>query len=271
MINIEDILQAGDSVTVTATGRSMTPTFIDGRDKICITPCDTSCLRVGDVVFFFRGDQYCLHRIVSIDADNLVIRGDGNSHRAYERVRREAVVGIVVSGTMLGGRPFKSDDPLWTGNTRRILKYHFFLGIWHKIKAVLQHYPLSIIVVCSLFYLSFFKPSDDMTQLMITSDKLVHVAMYLLSSLVFWMEWMSSHRGRMKGRNLFKGFLYCLLFPIALGGAIELGQEYLTEYRGGEWLDFAANSCGAIIATFLSFLVTYPILKLIHKDEVKAR
>lgn len=273
MINIEDLLEAGETITTTATGNSMRPTFRNGRDKICIAPCDVNLLEVGDVVFFFRGDQYCVHRIIEINGDSLVIRGDGNSHNSkfYERVRRSAVLGKVVSGTMRGGRKFCTEDEIWKQNTRRVMKYHFFIALWHRFIRIIRSYPLSIVALCSLFYLSFLKPSDKMVEVMVNSDKIVHLIMYFCASSVFWLEWMLVHKCRMKGNNLRNGFLYCVLFPIILGVLIELGQEYLTEYRGGDWKDAAANTCGSLIATVVSFVVTYPVLKRWHRNENKRK
>jgi len=271
MINLEDLLEAGESITVTATGNSMRPTFRNKVDRICICPCDGSDLKVGDVVFFNRGDQYCVHRIIRIYGDNLVIRGDGNSHKAYEKARRSDVVGIVTSGTMYGGREFTVSDPIWTNNTRKVLKYHWLIALWHRFTAILKQYPLSIIVVLALFYLSFFKPSDQIASVMGKADKLVHLVMYLGCSMVFWLEWMLAHKGRLKGRTLLKGFIYCFFFPIILGGLIELGQEYLTQYRGGDIMDFVANVCGSLIATVLSLLITYPVLKQIYSNEARLK
>jgi len=273
MISIEDLLEAGETITTTATGNSMRPTFRNGRDRICIAPCDSSNLQVGDVVYFFRGDQYCVHRIIEINGDKLVIRGDGNAHnpKYYERVRRSAVLGKVISGTMRGGHKFTIEDSIWKNNTQRVMKYHYFIALWHKITRILRSYPLSIVAVCVLFYLSFFKPSESLTEALIKSDKLVHLVMYFCASFVFWFEWMRNHRGTLKGRELHKGFMYCAMFPIILGCLIELGQEFLTEYRGGDMMDAAANICGSLIATVVSFLVTYPILKHLRRNDTKRK
>jgi len=39
---------------------------------------------------------------------------------------------------------------------------------------------------------------------------------------------------------------------------VELLQEYCTTYRGGDWLDFAANSVGAILASLVAYYVVRP-------------
>ena len=45
-----------------------------------------------------------------------------------------------------------------------------------------------------------------------------------------------------------KWLLWIVLFPIALGGLMELGQAYLTTCRNGDVIDFIANSIGVLIA-----------------------
>lgn len=49
------------------------------------------------------------------------------------------------------------------------------------------------------------------------------------------------------GFNIKRLLVGGLLAPIIMGGLVELAQAYLTNgVRSGDWLDFAANSCGAL-------------------------
>lgn len=45
----------------------------------------------------------------------------------------------------------------------------------------------------------------------------------------------------------------CILCPVLFSGAVELLQQYCTTYRGGDWLDFAANSTGAVLASLVGW------------------
>ena len=45
------------------------------------------------------------------------------------------------------------------------------------------------------------------------------------------------------------------LCPILFSGCVELLQEYCTTYRGGDWLDFAANTTGAVLASLVAYYV----------------
>ena len=75
---IAKLLDEGHSVTLKLRGVSMRPFLEDGRDKAILTkPC--SPLKVGDVVLAeVAPRRYALHRIVKIDGNSVVMRGDGN-------------------------------------------------------------------------------------------------------------------------------------------------------------------------------------------------
>lgn len=260
---VKEILAGGGSVKITVTGHSMEPTFRHGKDKIVVSPFDAASLDRGDVVLFDRGDTICVHRIIARNGDRLVIRGDGNRIKALERAKVSDVFGLITGGTFRGGKPFSISDKAWKSNTERIFRFFPLLAAWHWVKRVVKSYPLSIIASLLLFYVSFYTiPWLSPQEYVENSDKVMHFAMYLGVSLVYWFEWMRLHLkcGR---RAYLKGFLLCVAFPIALGGLIEIGQAYLTTDRQGEWLDFAANTAGSLVALALSFTVTLPLLKKI--------
>ena len=47
-------------------------------------------------------------------------------------------------------------------------------------------------------------------------------------------------------------------YAIVMSGIIEILQEYCTTYRGGDWFDFLANTCGVIAATAFAWFVLRP-------------
>lgn len=247
----------GENVTIIVSGRSMTPTFVDAVDKIVISPFNADELKVGDVVLFDRGDQLCVHRIIERNGDNLVIRGDGNSFSALEKVKVGAVKGLITGGTMKGGRIFSINDPSWDRQTGFVLKYAKPLAVWHRLKSVITRYPFSILVLCLLLFLSFSNLSElDLTKVH-NGDKWGHFIMYLGTSCVFWLEWLKSHR--LDKPSVLKGIFFCVLFPVVLGGLVEVGQAYLTVTRSGELLDFIADVAGALVGIPLSLFVLYPL------------
>lgn len=110
---------------------------------------------------------------------------------------------------------------------------------------IIKQYPLSITVILVVIYLSFFKPPSVPELGKIPHlDKVVHLTMYFGMSIILWFE---SYR---KGRNTptHTAWILAFVFPILFSGAVELLQEYCTSYRGGDWLDFIANSTGVLLA-----------------------
>ena len=83
-------------------------------------------------------------------------------------------------------------------------------------------------------------------------DKWTHMVMYGVLTLVIWLEYIRAHR-QMRGLRL---LLLAFLAPIAMGGALELMQAYLTTCRSGEWLDFVANSIGAVVGAGCGLLAS---------------
>jgi VanZ family protein len=77
------------------------------------------------------------------------------------------------------------------------------------------------------------------------SDKFMHFAAYAGLAFLFM-----GALGRRRWAAVAIGLL-------ALGGAIELAQAFLTETRAGEWLDMAANTAG--IAAGIALAAIYPV------------
>lgn len=86
-------------------------------------------------------------------------------------------------------------------------------------------------------------------------DKVVHVCMYLGMSGMLWLEFVRAHRkdaGRVRMWHAWVGAALC---PVLFSGVVELLQEYCTTYRGGDWLDFAANTTGVLLASLVGRFV----------------
>lgn len=92
---VEVLGRDGALCPVVVRGTSMTPTLHDGRDTVYLRALDSDeKLRVGDIVFFHRGGQVILHRVIGIsNSDTLTINGDGQLWT--EEVERGDVFGIV--------------------------------------------------------------------------------------------------------------------------------------------------------------------------------
>ena len=120
----------------------------------------------------------------------------------------------------------------------------------------LKKYPLTLLTIAVIFYLSFFKPPQtDMGEIP-GIDKFVHTCMYGGLCFLLWIEYLRIHRNI----NRLRMFIGGIILPITLSGVIELMQAYCTEHRGGDWLDFAANSLGVVLAAFVGYHILRPII-----------
>lgn len=115
-----------------------------------------------------------------------------------------------------------------------------------------KRYPLSllttaIIIVLSLMPIGRVELAEDIP----LADKWTHMVMYATLVLVIWGEYWRQHQH--------PAWLRCLVWafvaPIALGGVMELMQANCTNYRSGDWLDFAANSIGVAIGSLIGFAI----------------
>lgn len=121
-----------------------------------------------------------------------------------------------------------------------------------KFLHLLRHYPLSLLCIAAIWYLSLFivmpeTPMDDVPFI----DKWTHLVMYGGTCSVIWFEYLRCH-SQLEGWKL---FLYAWLGPILMSGCIELLQKYCTSTRAGEWLDLAANATGVTLAVLIGLLM----------------
>lgn len=116
-----------------------------------------------------------------------------------------------------------------------------------------RRYPLSFLLAFAIVLLSLLPvPDVRVTVEVPLMDKWAHMVMYGVLTLVIWLEYIKAHR-QMRGRRL---LLLAFLAPIAMGGVLELMQAYLTTCRSGEWLDFVANSIGAVVGAGCGLLAS---------------
>ena len=111
----------------------------------------------------------------------------------------------------------------------------------------IKKYPVSLVIILAVIYLSFFKPPTTDLGTIPNLDKVVHICMYFGMSGMLWLEFLRAHRR--------VGAFVC---PVLFSGAVELLQAFCTTYRGGDWLDFAANTTGAVLASLVACFVLKP-------------
>lgn len=121
----------------------------------------------------------------------------------------------------------------------------------------LRTFPLTLITIIIICYLSFFQPPQTSLNEVPYIDKLVHICMYGGLTTIIWIEYLFHTR-----TFHITHFLVASIFiPIILSGCIELLQEYFTENRSGDWLDFSANVTGVLLASFAGYYVWRPLFQ----------
>ena len=126
--------------------------------------------------------------------------------------------------------------------------------MWRYIK----EYPFSIILFGVITYLSLAQPPRIGALLFKNWDKVVHFCMYGGLSGVFWIEFLLKHRK--KKANYIYAVIGAVVYPILLGGLLEICQKYFTKYRSGDWLDMLSNTGGVIIASIIAWFILRPLI-----------
>lgn len=89
---VAQVLREGHTATLPLRGHSMRPYLEDGRDKAILTLPPPE-LKRGDIILATIAPQrYALHRVTSIDGDNITMHGDGNF--SPEHITRADVIAL---------------------------------------------------------------------------------------------------------------------------------------------------------------------------------
>lgn len=98
---MEDTFQNNGEVTFTPKGISMLPLLRHNKDTVTLGRPEFP-LKKYQIAFFLRDNGgYVLHRIVKVDKDSYVMRGD-NQFVDEPGIRKEQIIGVVHSFTRKG-------------------------------------------------------------------------------------------------------------------------------------------------------------------------
>lgn len=117
----------------------------------------------------------------------------------------------------------------------------------------LKAYWPSLFVGAGIVYLSLFYAASlplDVSN----PDKFSHFFAYFVWAVCLTCD---LRRAKMPFRRV---LFWAVAFPIVFGGVIELLQAYCFPPRAGEWLDWHADSAGAVAA----FVLTDTIIRICH-------
>ena len=124
-----------------------------------------------------------------------------------------------------------------------------------KEKNLFRRYPYSTALIVLIWVLCLIPvfpetPLDNVSMI----DKWTHIVMYAGLCLVIWGEYLWRNKKRRPNWN--RLFLFGFMAPALMGGVIELAQAYCTfGYRSGEWLDWAADTIGAVVGAIIGMLL----------------
>lgn len=121
----------------------------------------------------------------------------------------------------------------------------------------IKKYPLSLLTIGVILFLSFFNPPETPLNKVTNIDKVLHFFMYFGFCSIVWFEYYKSHNHP----NLSRLIPWAIIAPILFSGLIEIGQQTLTPTRAAEWWDFLCNTLGCLTAALFSQLVTRRIAK----------
>ena len=114
----------------------------------------------------------------------------------------------------------------------------------------IRKYPLSLLIIAAIIFLSLFNPPKTKLDTVSYIDKIAHVCMYGGLELVIWIEYLRHH----SGLDRIKMILLGITVPIILGGAMELAQAFLAENRSGDWVDLVADAVGVLAGAAIGYL-----------------
>ena len=132
---IEEELETHGTYASVTKGVSMRPLFKTDRDMVIISPPKGE-LRKYDVALYRDGTgKYILHRVIRVEKDHYIIRGDNTYVR--EVVAKSRVIGVLTEFNRKGKHHTVND-----------FSYRFYARFWNFI------YPLR---ACAYFTLRFAK------------------------------------------------------------------------------------------------------------------
>lgn len=122
------------------------------------------------------------------------------------------------------------------------------------LKQFLKHYWKSIFVFCLIFYVTILHtPHIPRIFIFPHQDKWIHFIMFFSLTAVIYRDIIRTQSAISKIVFL----LLVLVLPIVYGGLIEILQGAFIKNRTADWLDFLANTAGALFAFLPVHLFIY--------------
>lgn len=123
-------------------------------------------------------------------------------------------------------------------------------------KFLAKHW-ISIPICLVILYLCFMN-TQSLPEVHVSNiDKFVHAIMFLGLSGVIYFENSFYLKKKISLRTI---IIYSFLFPTVYGGLIEIGQEYFSSFRTGDWIDFLFDIIGISLGILICLLINKQLL-----------
>ena len=134
-----------------------------------------------------------------------------------------------------------------------------------KINNFFLHYWKTLIIISVILYLSFTSPSTFKgIPTFENEDKLVHFLMFFGLTCVIMFDFGNYVK---KNNSNLVFILTCIVFPIFLGGAIEILQPMYFAPRTAEWFDWFSDITGVLVGWLAMRFVFAKLLAQLFQNK----
>ena len=236
---------SGHTVTIAFGGNSMLPLIDGGSDRVELEEVKGDLQR-GEVYLFVHQGHCVVHRLMRIDGDELVFRGDNN--RCEERVSRDAILARLVSVIHKDGIVERCDSAEWRRKSRRVtgsrtLKNLLFALFGRRQRRWQRWVYMVLLLILMWAPMGFIGLPLNNFVFGIRFDHLLHASVYI--PFVFFIMDFSIGRSR----KFIPHWLVALLFAVTTETV-----QWLLPYRGFDINDLVANFLGVTLGWFLVLL-----------------
>ena len=238
-------LDEGHTVRIAFGGSSMKPLIDGDTDIIHLEPLPPS-LNVGDVyLFFFRG-QCVIHRLLKVDGDTLIFRGD--NCETTERIGRSDVMARLKAVEHADGSFVDCSSLLWRCRSRHVVCRRSFVNALRSLFPLRRRRWMRWVYFVALLVLmwapmGFVGVQLDNFVLGIRFDHLLHASVYIPCTFSLCDFRVFRQRASRTG--------VALLLAAALIGTVTETVQYLLPYRGFDINDLVANFMGVTLGWLL--------------------
>lgn len=128
----EEYLEKNGTLIYRNVGVSMLPLIKQGRDLFIVKKKSANRCKKYDVVLFKRADnKYVLHRIIKVNPNDYIIRGDNCVNKEYG-VKDEDIIGVMTS-FIRKGKEYSVDNRLYKLYSVLWCRVYFLRRFYQKL------------------------------------------------------------------------------------------------------------------------------------------